>query len=150
LKVAFLPKQTRGETVVGRLVLRFGNEKSLLPLKDAASYVGPMLMCGTKSRTREQIKDELDKVKSTLSGSSSTGNLTFTLQSKNTELAQVLDILKDVLREPTFPEKEFEVLKDNRKQSILAAMVEPQALAFHSLVRQLQPYPKADIRYLPT
>jgi zinc protease len=150
IKVAFLPKKTRGETVVGRVSLRFGNEKSLDEFKDAAGYLGSLMMRGTKDRTREQIKDQLDKAKSTLSAASGLGTLTLSLQSKRGQLPQVLDILQDVLREPTFPQKEFDVLKDNQKQAMLTAMVDPQALAVRSLQRQVSPHAKTDIRYLPT
>src|SRR5207302_10405148 len=60
------------------------------------------------------------------------------------------DFLGEVLREPSFPEKEFDVIKRNRKQVIEKQMVDPQGLAFRSLMRQLKPYPKEDIRYIPT
>ncbi len=74
LKVAFFPKKTRGETVVGKLTLRFGNEESLTGKTTAAEFIGPMLMRGAKDRTRQQIQEQLDALKSTLSvGSSARG-----------------------------------------------------------------------------
>ena len=53
--------------------LRFGNENSLLGKSTAAQFVGPMLTLGTKKRSREQIQDELDILKSSLSASSRAG-----------------------------------------------------------------------------
>jgi zinc protease len=150
VKVAFLHKKTRGEKVVGRVVLRFGNEKSLKDYVTTSGILGPLTMRGTKQRTREQITDELDKLKSTLNASSDLGTLTFSLESKRGQLPQVLSLLREVLREPTFPEKEFEVLKRNRKQGVEKSMVEPTALAVNSLTRQLSPYAKDNIRYVPT
>ncbi len=150
IKVALLPKKTRGETVVGRIVLHYGNEKSLAEFKDAADYLGDLMIRGTKHRTEEQINDALDKLSSKLLPSSDLGVVGFGLQSKRRQLAQVLDILRDVLREPTFPEKEFEILKSGEKQALQEAMADPQALASLSLRRQLNPYPRDSLRYVPT
>src|SRR5205085_1721638 len=121
-----------------------------LEFKDACDYVGPMLTRGTKNRTYEQIKDELDQLKSSLSASSSLGTLSIGLSTKHKQLDAVLDLMREVLREPTFPDKEFGVLKDNAKQGLLEAMVDPQQLASQSIRRQLSPYPKRHILYVPT
>ena len=150
LKVAFLNKKTRGETVVGRIALHYGDEKSLKPVQDAAGYLGQLMARGTQKHTREEITDELDKLKSSLSADSSLGTLSFSLQSKRNELPQVLGLLKEMLREPTFPEKELEVIKKNRKQTFEKQMVDPIGLAQRTLMRALKPYDKDDIRYIPT
>jgi zinc protease len=151
LKVALLPKKTRGEVVVGRVVLRFGNETSLRQFKDASSFLGMLMSRGTRNHTHEQIQDQLDRLKSTLSASTGTlGTLSFSMQSKREQLPQVLDLTREMLREPTLPETEFDVLKRNLKQSIEKKMVDPQGLALQSFRRKLKPYPKDDIRYIPT
>jgi zinc protease len=150
LKVAFFPKKTRGESVIGSLTLRFGNEESLLGKKTAAQLCGPMLTLGTKSHTREQIQDELDILKSTLSTSSDVGTLSASWQSKRGELAGVLKLLREVLREPTFPQNEFDILKEGLVQNLAMSKLEPSALAMQALSRQLNPHPKTSIHYVPT
>ena len=60
MKVALLPKKTRGAMVVGEIVLRYGNEKSLVGKEYPAAILGHLLMRGTKKYTFEQIQDELD------------------------------------------------------------------------------------------
>jgi zinc protease len=105
---------------------------------------------GTQKHTREEITDELDKLKSSLSADSSLGTLSFSLQSKRNELPQVMGLLKEMLREPTFPEKELEVIKKNRKQTFEKQMVDPIGLAQRTLMRAMKPYDKDDIRYVPT
>ena len=47
LKLSLLPKQTRGDTVVANLTLRFGDEKSLMNRSMAGQFAGAMLMRGT-------------------------------------------------------------------------------------------------------
>ena len=63
IKVALLPKKTRGGTVVANLTIRFGDEKSLIGKATIAGITGGMLMRGTKNHTRQQIQDEMDKLK---------------------------------------------------------------------------------------
>ena len=63
LKLSLLPKQTRGDTVVANLTLRFGDEKSLTNRSMAGQFAGAMLMRGTTKRTRQQIQDEIDRLK---------------------------------------------------------------------------------------
>lgn len=150
VKVALLNKKTRGDAVIGSLVLRFGNEQSLLGQTTAANFIGSLMMRGTKKHTRQEIQDILDKLSSSLNGSSSAGALTFGWQSKREQLPAVLDLLREVLREPIFPEKEFEVLKSNQKQQLEKALTDPQALASRTLTRKLNPYPKDHILYTPT
>jgi zinc protease len=150
LKVAFFPKKTRGETIIGTLVLRFGNEKSLLGKDTAAGFVGPMLTLGAKGRNREEIQDQLDILKSSLSASSSLGSLSVGWQTKRASHADLLKLLREVLREPTFPESEFQILKDGAKQGIESASLEPNAIAGNALSRLLNPHPKTSIHYVPT
>jgi zinc protease len=150
LKVAFFPKKTRGETIIGTLVLRFGNEESLLGKDTAAGFVGPMLTLGTKGRSREEIQDQLDILKSSLGASSGMGTLSVSWQTKRGQHAELLKLLREVLREPTFPESEFQVLKDSAKQGIESASLEPNAVAGNTLARLLNPHPKTSIHYVPT
>ncbi len=115
VKVAILNKKTRGETVSGSMVLHFGNEKSLAGNTTAAGFIGSLLMRGTKKHDRQEIQDMLANLKSTLGAASGAGSLTVEWQSKRDQLPAVLDLLREVLREPTFPEKEFDILKSNQK-----------------------------------
>jgi zinc protease len=150
VKAAFFPKKSRGETITGRLVLRFGNEDSLVDHQTAASFVGSMMMRGTKNKTRAQIQEELDILNSTLSISSGLGNLSVTYETKREKHVELLKLLKELLREPTFPESELEEMKQLRKQAIEKSMVDPQGLASNAMARTLNPHPKTSIHYVPT
>ncbi|HMF17583.1 MAG TPA: pitrilysin family protein, partial [Gemmataceae bacterium] len=150
IKVAVLAKKTRGEAVVGQLTLRFGNEKSLVDYTTADKFLGSLMMRGTKKHSRQQIEDMLNKLEAKLNASSSTGQLTFSWQAKRATLPGVLDLLGEILREPAFPGKEFDILKGQTKQSLEKGLTDPQALAMRAIMRKLAPYLKDDIRYQPT
>ena len=57
------PKKTRGGTVAAQISVRFGDEKSLFGKSTAGSMAGGMLMRGTKTKNRQQIQDETDRLK---------------------------------------------------------------------------------------
>jgi zinc protease len=55
-----------------------------------------------------------------------------------------------VLREPALPADQFELMKHERLASIEQVRTDPGMLASRLLSRQLAPYAKDDIRYVPT
>jgi zinc protease len=150
LKVALLPKKTRGEAVVANLTLRFGNEESLKDYVRASQFLGPLLTHGTKKHTRQQLQDELDKLGARLNATSSLGELTLVVEAKRKNFPAVLELVGEVLREPTFPTDEFEILKREFRTQLERGLTEPQDLAVRELQRRLNPYDKEDIRYVPT
>jgi zinc protease len=150
IKVAILPKKTRGQSSVGELMLHFGNEKSLNGLTTACSFVGPLMQLGTTKYSRQEITDLLDKYGATLNISSGTGSLSVSWKSKRDQLGDLLDLLEEILRRPTFPEKEFDEMRNSYRQALEKELTEPESLASNALTRKLNPYPKTDIRYSPT
>jgi zinc protease len=78
------------------------------------------------------------------------GAVSFSLQTKRANLPAVLDILRQVLREPALPAEQFELMKHERLAAIEQARTDPGMLASRLLSRQLAPYAKDDIRYVPT
>jgi zinc protease len=150
LKVALLAKKTRGEGLVGQLTLHFGTEKTLDGLTTACEFIGPLMTRGHKKMTREEVQERLDELDATLSGSSGTGRLSMSWQAKRQTMGEFLDLLRDVLRSPTFPQKEFDELKAQSSQELQENQTDPSSLAERTLTRKLAPYPKDNIRYTPT
>jgi zinc protease len=150
IKVALLPKKTRGEVVLLELTLRFGNLESLKGQAAVADFLAPLMERGTKKYTYQQIQDELTRLKATLTPNSDPGEASFTVQAKRDTLPEVIKLLGQILREPTFPEKEFEIYKREQREGIQQQMTEPQPLAITALRRKFTRYPKDDVRYAPT
>jgi zinc protease len=150
IKVAMLPKKTRGETVHLGLELRFGSLENLKGHEAAANLLPTLMTRGTKSLSRQQISDELDKNKATLDANGETGELTFTLETKRANLPAVLTLLRQILREPTLPAAEFEILRRQTLAQLEEQLADPQSLAITRLRRTVSPYPKEDVRYVPT
>ena len=150
VEFALLPKKTRGDTVVATLTLRYGSAESLKGLTTAADFVGPMLTRGTKTKTRQQIKDEFEKLNAVVTVTSDAGQVGVSVQTKRDTLPAVLALVREVLREPTFPAEEFELLKREQLEQLDKGRTDPQALAVNAVRRKITNYPPDDVRYVPT
>jgi zinc protease len=164
IKVALLRRKTRGAMAHLALTLRYGNEESLRGHTSAGAMLADLMARGTKKHTRQQLQDELDKLKARLSagiggagsfaalllGGGIAGQLTFSIECPRDNLPAVLGLLGEILREPAFPPEEFDVLKRQVKSQLEKQLTEPLFLALNLGLRQLHPYPKDDVRYLPS
>jgi zinc protease len=169
IKVTLLPKKSRGEEAHLLLTLRYGNEENLKGLETAAGFLPELMLRGTKKLSYQQLRDELDRLNATLSaggggggrrgggrrgGGSAAGGaagaMSFSIQAKRDTLPAVLELLQQVLREPALPAKDFEVLKRERLAGMEQMKTEPSMLGPRLLQRELSPYPKDNIRYVPT
>jgi zinc protease len=150
VKVAILPKKNRGETVNLVLTLHYGDVEGLKGLTTAGSMMPMLMLRGTKSLSRQEIQDQLDKNRARLTLGQATGGLIVRLETQRKYLPAVLDLLRQVLREPTLPADQLEILKTERLAGYEAARSEPQVLASVKLQQALTPYPKDDVRYSPT
>ena len=149
-KVALLSKKTRGGTVVATLTLRFGDEKSLMGKSTAADLAADMLMRGTTKHTRQQIKDELDRLKARMTVGGRATQATLSVETIRENLPAVLRLAAEVLRQPAFPSKEFEELQQENLAQIEQQRSEPNALGSNVYQRHMSPYPKGDVRYVET
>jgi zinc protease len=150
VQVAILPRKSRGNTVTAQLTLRYGNEKSLTGNTIASRLLGTLMLRGTKKHDRQELQDELDKLKATLTPAAGLGQLTFTLTTTQANLPAAVRLLGEVLREPTFPEKELDLLKRSIRVSLEQGLTDPHNLSVRALQRRLKPYPATDVRYTPT
>ena len=150
LKLALLPKKTRGNTVVAAMNFRFGDEKSLMNRAGAGQLAGQMLMRGTTKHTRQQIQDEFDKLKARASVFGSANNAVVSIETIRENFPAVLRLVSEILREPAFPASEFEQLKQETLAQIEEQRSQPQSVAGTAFSRHLNPYPKGDVRYTTT
>jgi zinc protease len=162
LKVDLLPKANRGGTVFARLEIEFGDAQTLAGRYAVANLAAAMLMRGTRHRTRQQIQDEMVRINARINITAGAGDLitfnpsvgireaTVTIQTKGENLVPALRLVAEMLREPAFPESEFESAKQKAIADVEKNRTDPQALAVLELVRAANPAPKGDPRYPPT
>jgi zinc protease len=151
VKVVLLPKKTRGGTVTASFIARFGDEKSLFGKVAIGGLTGATLMRGTKTKSRQQIQDEMDRLKAQISVAGGVNNATIHIQTTEENLAGAMKLAAEILREPAFPEAEFEQVRKQSVAGIEEGKSDPQALAGQALSRTLNSiYPRGDVRYTGT
>jgi zinc protease len=147
LKASYLPKRTRGQTVSATLRLRHGTLETVTGKAVAADLAADMLLRGTTTRTRQQIKDEFDRLKAQVSISGGPLVLTASVQTTRPNLVPALRLLGEVLRQPAFDEKEFEQLRQENLATLEEVRSDPIQLAVRTYTRTQSPYPKGHPRY---
>ncbi|HEX9301989.1 MAG TPA: insulinase family protein, partial [Casimicrobiaceae bacterium] len=150
MKVALLPKKTRGETVKFRLQLHQGNEKSLFGTPPRGELMASMLQRGTAKHSRQEIEDALDQLRAKLSVEGHESSASASGETVKAQLAGTLALLAEVVREPSFPATEFDTLKRETITALEEKRADPESVSQRALERLGNPYPLGDIRYEPT
>jgi zinc protease len=148
LKMSLLSRKTRGGTVVASVTIRYGDEKSLFGKSAIAGIAGGLLMRGTKNKSRQQIQDEIDRLKAQMNVSGGPTSATASIETIEANLPGALRLAAEILREPAFPESEFETVRQQRIAGAEAGRSEPQVLALTEFRRRLASYPRGDPRYV--
>jgi zinc protease len=146
MKVSLLSKKTRGASVHASIRLRFGDVESLKGKDTVASMAGEVLIRGTEHKNRQQIQDEIDKLKAKLNVNGDAQGANVSIETTRENLPAVLRLAGEILKEPAFPETEFEQIRKEQITSDEFGRAEPQVVAFNKLHRTLYPFPKGDVR----
>ena len=150
LKLALLPKGTRGGTVHARLTLRFGDDTSLRGQAMAISAMGGLIDKGGAGMSRAQISDAFDQLRAQVGFSAGGQGLSVGITTVREHLPAVVALVGKLLRAPDFP---ADALEERRRQllaSVASQRSEPGAVASNALQRHGNPYPRGDLRYTAT
>jgi zinc protease len=165
MRLAMLPKANRAGTASATLELRFGDEKSLAGKNAVAQITSSLLMRGTKTKTRQQIADEMEKMDAQINvgggggrggrggggrggAAGALGSESASITAKSANLIPAMRLAVEILREPAFPESDFEQVRQQMIAAIDRGRTEPASLAVDALQRALSPFPKGDVRYI--
>ncbi len=143
MKVALLPKKTRGEYVNVAIRSHNGDLASRFGRSTAIQFASGMMSRGTTRFTRAQLADEYSKL-GVQGGAGLSGGA---LRVKKENLIKALELVVHVMKEPAFPESEFEQLRKLALTSLESSKSEPGALAGEAMGRHFDSYPKGDPRH---
>jgi len=150
MKVALLPKKTRGETAQFEIRLDLGDMKSLENTTPVSSLTADMLDRGTARHSRQAFQDALDKLRSKLDIGGGGATVTVSATTVRASVPDVLRLAAEALREPAFPASEYAQLKSELLTRLEQSRTDPSALARRAAARAGNPYPPDDVRYVPT
>jgi zinc protease len=146
MKVSLLEKKTRGASVQAVIGLHFGDLESLAGKDTTAELAGSTLIRGTTHKNRQQIQDEIDKLKAQLRVNGGATSANVSIETTHENLPAVLRLAGEILKEATLPESEFEEIRKEELTGLDFGKTEPQSLAFTEIGRTMYPYPKGDVR----
>ncbi len=147
VEYGIIKKNNRGETVSLSFNLRNGDVKSLTGKGLIPSFTSSMLNKGTQSKTRQQIEDELSKLKSSVFFYARGGNIYASVNSTRENIMPTLKLMAEMLKSPKFNEAELEKIKTQRLARIEQNKTEPQFLASKRLGLINNHYPKGHPLY---
>jgi len=150
LKLALLPKPTRGNLVSASLLMQFGDADQLKGTQTIARAVASQLEHGTRHLTRQQIEDRYTALQAQVSISASAGQVQVNLSTKREHLPALLALVLEILYEPAFPANELETWKRQTTTSLTDARANPASIASRTLARHANPWTPDDVRYTPS
>ncbi len=141
-KVAFLPKKTRGESVVVQLTLDTGNLDALKGLSKVPSITNSMLMRGTQRLNREELQAEFDRLKASVSVYGGNTSTQVRIETVKANLDKVIELVGEVLKQPAFDAKELELLKREQVVQLEQQRQQPLPALFRKLSAHVNPNSK--------
>jgi zinc protease len=152
MKVALLSKENRGDAVTAAVTLRFGTEATLTGGRTitAARLMNAMLDKGTKTKSRQQIRDEFSRLKAQVFFFGAGNNVIANITTTRANLIPTLRLVAEVMKEPAFDAKEFEVLQRQQLAGLEQQKSDPGSVAFTTFQRALSPYQKGHPLYVQT
>lgn len=149
-KYGLIKKEIKGGKVQASFKFPVSNEKDLAGKTDTGAILAQLLKTGTKTKTKEQISDRLDQLKSSLNFNYSGQNLTVNINTYKESFKEVMEILGDLLVNSTFPQNELTKTINEYNTYLESSLNDPQAVAFVQVSKQTEEYSKESIFYTST
>ncbi len=150
LKLALLPKESRGDRVRATIDIQNGSVDSLRGQRTNSIATADLLLKGTDKLTRQQISDRIDALNAEVSMTGSGTDLTISMSTTRVNLDALVSLMLEVVQNASFPQDQVDEYTSKLVTSIKSSMTEPTAIASRMLARHDNPWAKDDIRYMPT
>jgi zinc protease len=115
--------------VTSALMLKSGGEVDPAQMSGLADMTADLLTKGTKTRTAPEIAQAVEALGGELNSGASWDSSIVTVNVMSPKLAQAMEILADVVRNPTFKEEEIERLRQQNLDNLSVALRQPGQLA---------------------
>jgi zinc protease len=149
-KYGVVKKEIKGGKVQASFQFPVSNEKDLAGKTDTGVILAQLLKTGTTSRTKTQISDRLDQLKSSVYFGYSGQVLTININTYKESFKEVMEILGDLLVNSTFPENELTKTISEYNTYLESSLNDPQSISFIEISRQTSNYSKESIFYTST
>lgn len=128
LTVAVIEK-TSYPLVTVQLLVRSGASSETIKKAGLANITSSMLTKGTKTRTAEQISEQMEFLGGTINSGAGWGNSTISIGVTSDKLDQAMAIMADVALNPTFIKAELDLLKTQTIDELKFNLTQPGFVA---------------------
>jgi zinc protease len=125
IELQTLSKRTRGKAVQLQMELRWGNRDETF-VRRGSDVLGQMLMEGSAGYSKQQLQDEMVKLRAQMSISSADQGATLRIVAEQDTLLPALKIAADVLQRPLLPQEAFERLQKSAIAGLQSSRQEPE------------------------
>lgn len=116
-----------------RLAFRSGDANDPEELPGLSDMMSSLLTEGTARRNSRQIAEEVERFGATLAVGSSSDFTTVAASSISPYADEILDLMADVTLNPSFPQNEVDLARENTKQLLIQQRAQPTFLASERL-----------------
>jgi zinc protease len=118
-----------------RLALRVGSAHDPANLPGLTDLLAGLLPEGTTSKSSREIADEVARIGASLSAGANSDYTIVAASALTTFSDHILELLAEVALQPSFPENEVELAKQNTKESLRQQRAQPSFLATEMVSR---------------
>ncbi len=118
-----------------RLALRVGSSYDPPKLPGLTDLLAGLLPEGTTSRTSREIADQVARVGASISAGANSDYTIVAASALRQFSDQILDLMAEVILQPSFPENEVSLAKQNTKESLRQQRAQPSFLASEMVSR---------------
>jgi zinc protease len=116
-----------------RLAFRCGDANDPAELPGLSDMMSSLMTEGTARRSSRQIAEEVERFGATLAVGSSSDFTTVAASSLSVYADEILDLMADVTMNPSFPQNEVDLARENTKQLLIQQRAQPTFLASERL-----------------
>jgi len=120
-----------------RLAFRSGDANDPADRPGLSDMMSSLLSEGTATRNSRQIAEQVERFGATLAVGSSSDFTTVAASSLSVYSDEILDLMADVTLNPSFPQNEVDLARENTKQMLIQQRAQPTFLASERLSQVL-------------
>ncbi len=147
IKSAVLAKKTRGAKVELRLAMHWGDERSLQGKAVIAELCASLVQRGTKKKSYQDLQDEENLLKSRIFLGGGASGFLLRIETLRDKLPGAVDLAAEILRSPSFPASELELIKEEQIAALEQQLQDPSSVAWTVLAQLTSPWPSSDPRH---
>lgn len=147
VRYALYPTQTFDKKIYATINMHFGTPETLKNQSINLAMLSDLLFKGSRGYTRQQIMDQSIALDGQASVDVMDNGLQITISADQTHFIEYFKYIMNVLKQPLFPQSEFDLIQQQYLSSLNRPYTEPDVVADITLDRLIEIYQPGDLRY---